>query len=313
MSSPFLLSAYEHCNRDGYWSRDWEKYKLNEHQFMQRCVRAGLATTEKDYGQYAGEEAIALGADPGLSTESLNVYDEVIHIAHISHLIVAALRKPNDKPWESAKDITLDNGMIWKSNAYLDPSGTKLRRVCLVTNWSDDRHYAEARSWYSLGEVCAYGLPMQQVVCVLGARREGKRHGYWSKGVLHPANKKLRFRKRNDVGTNFKDSWNTIFREDRDEITAEVWLQAMLDDGVLTDSLFSVDIQVPEARARQMIIDTAARRLEEIYNLKTTPAQQLSTCHWPTRCVFHSPCHKGESAPNGRYGFVPVEDLQASS
>jgi len=308
MNSPFILSAYEHCNRDGFWSRDWEKGKPDEHQFMQRCIHAGLSTSEKNYGEYAGEEAIALGAEPGLRTESLNVYDEVIHIAHICDLIVTALRKPNDKPWESAKEIPLDNGTIWKSSAYLDPSGTKLRRVCLVTNWSDDRHYSEARSWYSLGEVCAYGLPMQQVVCVLGARRDGKRHGYWSKGVLHPANKKLRFRKRNDVGTNFKESWNTIFREDRDEIESETWLQAMLDDGVLQDSLFSVDIQVPDPPARKMIVDTAARRLEEIYSLKKTPAQQLSTCHWPVRCVFHSPCHKGDS-PNGRYGFVPVDSL----
>jgi hypothetical protein len=78
---------------------------------------------------------------------------------------------------------------------FLDPScflvGQKLRRIALVSHWTDERHYAEARSWRTLGEICVYGLPMEQVVVVLGQNRKGKRYGAWSKGFQHPQSKQL--------------------------------------------------------------------------------------------------------------------------
>jgi hypothetical protein len=88
---------------------------------------------------------------------------------------------------------------------------------------------------------------MQQIVLVLGVHRDGRRHSPWAKGLLHPANRKLRFRKRQGSSTEgFKDTWERAWREDHAEIDRMAWLQAMLEDCVLRDVCFNVDIPVPE-------------------------------------------------------------------
>lgn len=275
---------------------------------MRRSIRAGLISTRSDFGECAGEESLALGAEPGLDSKQHNLYDQVIHLGSISDIVCHALRKTGETPWMIPDPVMLGDGPTWHSAAFLAPDGSHLRRVCLVSGWSDDRHFSEARSWFSLGEVCAYNLPMKQAVVVLGAHRDGKRHGHWSKAVLHPVNKKLRFRKRTEISSGFKDSWVPIFREDRDEILTSTWLQSMLDDGVLQDSLFTVDIPVPNKEARQRILDLTSRKLERVLKMKALPEQNLSTCDFPVPCSFRSNCHKNEE-PSGRFGFVRIDQL----
>ena len=80
----------------------------------------------------------------------------------------------------------------------------------------------------------------------------------------------------------------------------------MHEDGVLADSCFVVDIPVPDQPARDKIVELASKRLEQIYKLKALPPQQLSTCDWPSPCLFRSNCHRDEQ-PSGRYGFVQIE------
>ena len=204
--------------------------------------------------------------------------------------------------------VRLGEGPTWVSNAYLDPSGTHLRRIVLTSNWSEDRHYHEARAWSSLGESCVYGLPMQQAVVVLGPRRDGKRHGYFSKAVRHPVSKQIRFRKRSTFGGGFKETWTSIWREDYDDITTQQWLEVMLEDGVLQDSCFMVTVEVPGKLQRDRIVDLAKRRLEQVERMKEAPEQCLSVCSWPIKCQFISPCHKNDE-PSGRYGFVRIEGI----
>jgi hypothetical protein len=308
MNSPQLLKAYEPCNRAGIWSRDWERAKIDFHDLLQAGLKAGLTTDRQDYGEAAGEEIIGIASRREVVSDQHNVYDQCVHHAAISDIVSCAIRKPTDKPWTLPDPIELPNGEIWSSGAFLAPSGTSLRRVVLATSWNDDRHYAEARSWSSLGEVCVYGLPMQEAVIVLGPNRDGRRHGYWSRGLRHPVNKKLRFRKKTDKETGFKSSWTTIFREDYDEISTKEWLEAMFEDGVLQDVCFSVEVPVPEEKARQRIVDLAAKKLDLIYSTKILPDQQLSTCDFPYPCSFRVPCHSGNN-PSGKYGFVPVGQI----
>jgi hypothetical protein len=145
---------------------------------------------------------------------------------------------------------------------------------------------------------------MQQVVIVLGQSREGKRHSAWAKGLLHPVNKKLRFRKKNAVSEPFKSSWEQIWREDHDEITTRDWLQTMLSDGVLQDLCFSVNIAVPEKFACQSILDMAARKLEKLEKMKSLPDPQLTGCNWPKPCLFRTPCHAGKSPQKGLFKIL---------
>ena len=181
--------------------------------------------------------ATSSGSSSGLVTDHLSVYDQVVHLATLADILATAIRKNNEVPWAVPERRELASGVSWTSEAFLSSDGTHLRRVALVSNWSDDRHYSEARSWRSLGEVCVYGLPMQQVVAVIGQSRSGKRHSWWSHGLRHPQNKVLRFRKKNEVGQGFKSSWKEVWREDYDDLTTQDWLQAMLEDEVLKDCL----------------------------------------------------------------------------
>ena len=308
MNSPQLLSAFEHCNRLGYWSRDWEKEQPDDVEMLRKALHVGMTTTRQDNGEAAGEECFGLGSTCGLQTSKINVHDQVIHLASLSDIITTAIRKPSEAPWGVPKPIQLGEGPTWVSGAYIAPSGTTLRRIVLASSWNDDRHFSECRAWYTLGEVCAFKMPMQLVVAVIGANRGGRRFSYWARGLRHPANKKLRFRKRTDVGSGFKSTWIEAWREDWDEISTVQWLEAMLEDDVLKDVLFRIDVPVPESKACQQIVDLAARRLDQIYVMNELPNKQLSTCDWPKKCDFIHPCHNNDS-PNGRYGFVRVKYL----
>jgi hypothetical protein len=146
---------------------------------------------------------------------------------------------------------------------------------------------------------------MQMAVCVIGQRRDGRNHGYWTRAFQHPVSKQIRFRRKHNPSEGFKSSWEQIWREDYDTISTVTWLESMLSDGVLSDVCFVIDLPVPEPKARQSIVDLAVRRLEQIWTTKELPEPNLSTCFWPTRCPFVSPCHSGQM-PSGRFGFAQI-------
>ncbi len=299
-----LLEHFEHCRREGIYARDWYKAKVSPQQMLAAGMREGLLSSRPDFGQAAGERCFELAVNPGLDSKQHDLHAETVHICSMADLITSAIRKK--EPWKPLEAVEVENGSMWESDAYLDPSGSELRRVICVSSWSDDRHYSAVRSWGSLGTVCLHGLPMKIAVVLIGAHRDGRYHSHWSKGLLHPANKKLRFRKKSDG--KFKESWTPIWREDRDEISTGDWLQAMFDDGVLQDSLILVDLPVPESSVRQDIIDLAARRLDQIYSARTLPDRQMSTCDFPVPCKWRTPCHAGAEI-SGRYGFVQIQQV----
>lgn len=299
MNTAELLTAFEMCPRLAYWSRYWERIKLDGNEMLQRAIRAGVLSERADFGEAAGEECYSFGVEPGLHSDHYDLHAEVIHLACIADIVSTAIRKVGEPSWKIPEDLPL-----WKPSCYLSPDGLHLRRIVLVSSWNDNRHYSECRSWQSLGAVCAYGLPMQMVIVVLGQNRSGKRHSPWTKGLRHPVNKKLRFRKKNDVSEGFKSTWLPVWREDFDDISTHDWLQAMLDDGVLQDVCFPVDIPVPEKAARQRILDMAARKLEKIQNLDSLPDPQLTGCDWPVPCLFRTPCHAGREPQKGIFKIV---------
>ena len=304
-SSAEILEAYERCQCMAFFAREWKRQKMSDVEMLQSAIRIGVTTEREDHGQAAGEHCYSLGSEPGLQTDHYEVYAQVVHLAALADIVSTVIRKPKEKPWLLPEPRELASGITWRSKAYLSPDGSHLRRIAFVSSWSDDRHYSEARGWRSLAEICVYGLPMQQVVCVVGQSRSGKRHSWWTHGLRHPENKKLRFRKRNQIEEPFKATWREVWREDFDDITTQEWLQAMLEDDVLKDCCFNVSVPVPEKTARQQIVDLAARKLEIIGKMEAKPDQNLSTCDWPTPCPFRTPCHRQES-PSKKYGLVQI-------
>jgi hypothetical protein len=299
-----MLTALEQCPRRAFWMRRWERQKMNAGEMLGASVRAGLLETQrKDWGQVAGETLYGFGLEPGLETDHYAVHDEIVHLAALADVITTALRR--DAAWVAPERVQIMDGRMWTPSVLMNAAGDHLRRIVFVTSWSDDRHYSTCRSWESLGNVCAYNLPMQIGVIVLGAHRHGKYHGPWTKGLRHPRNKKLRFRKKHEVAGGFKDTWAQIWREDFDDLSTHDWLQAMLDDGVLNDVCFNVELPVPEPTARQRIVELAARRLAVLDGIEALPDTQLTGCDWPVPCVFREPCHKGRE-PSTKNGFVQI-------
>jgi hypothetical protein len=286
VSTAQLLSAFESCQRAGHWSRFWRKRKYSPIGLLTEAVNHGLTAPSEDPGESAGEECVTLASNPGMEVEdSRNIYRTVMNQAAIADLIVTAMRSK----WETLPPIPPWQPSCFTADGYL-------RRFLPVQHWSEDREQFERRSWFCLGEVAHYKMPMQLAVAVVGHMNAGRRAGHFSRGLLHPSRSHLRFKRK--FG-DFKESWTRVYREDHSELTREKWLQGMLDDGVLQESLFVVNIPVPSEAQCKEITDLAKRQIERLYEIKELPEKQLSTCFDPiSRCAFVSCCHgEPESEP----------------
>jgi hypothetical protein len=308
MQTDELLTITETCRRAAFWASSWQRKKISPNELLLTGIREGLLSDRTDFHEAAGEKVIEIIRERELIKDVLDAYTVGIHHASLADIISSAIRKPSEDPWHLPEPTTLPNGHPWAGTAFLAPSGTVLRRIVLVSNWSNDKHFSFCRSWETIGNVCAYQMSLQMAVCVLGPTRDGRRLGYFSRGYRHPQSRQIRFRKRTDPSSGFKSSWATVFREDFDDIPTSEWLSSMHKDGVLADSCFSVQVDVPSREARQRVLDIAARRLDEIERLEKVPDENLTGCFWPTRCQFINPCHSGQS-PNGKFGFVRVDEI----
>ena len=258
-------------------------------EMLTASVHHGLTEGAEDPGESAGEHFVSLASNPGLElADSQYVYRCAMNHASVADLLVTAIRSK----WQPLTPIPPWSPSCFTADGYL-------RRFLPVQHWSEDREIFERRSWFCLGEVCHYRMPMQLVIAVVGHLSGGRRSGYFSKGLLHPQRSHLRFRRKNRTTEPFKESWTPIYREDHPEINRQKWLQALLDDDVLGQVLFVVNIPVPPESECIAIQDIAKRQMERLYEIKELPEKQLSTCFDPiSPCPFRVCCHvEPESAP----------------
>lgn len=298
-----ILFDLERCERIPFWGKDWEKRSYRAKQFLEAAIRTGLVTAKSDFGQQAGNEVMGLFRDHELDPRSHNDYDTAVHLGSMADIVTSAIRAPQSQPWLVPAPVSIGNH-VWTPSALLAPNRLALRRVVLVDRWSDDAHYHHCRSWGTIGEICALQLPMEMVVIVIGQFRDGKYRSFWTRALAHPFNKKLRFRKKHQIEDGFKASWKEMWREENDQYSTRDWISAMIQDGVLQDLMFKVDIEVPPEEERRRIVDLAIAKLDKIAATKELPMQNLSTCDIPP-CPFRGNCHKGEE-PSGRFGLVRI-------
>jgi hypothetical protein len=298
-----LLQTYEQCERRSFWSQQWEKNKLMPTRALEDSIRIGLEYDGEDWGEEAGSRIFEIAATRGLDSDEYDQHSEATHLACLADVIATATRKKGDKPW-----VHPDPVEGWSSSCYLSPDGGSLRRVIPVSSWSDERHDSICRSWTTLGPVAFHDLPMKIAVAVIGNRKGGRWHSFWSHALQHPQNRKLRFRKRNNIGEPFKTSWLECWRADHDELDALTWINAMAEDQVLQDVFFLIDFPRMEEVSRNRVMDVAKRKMERIQNTKMLPDEIYSGCSFPIRCQFLGCCTRGDS-PNGRSGFISVDQI----
>jgi hypothetical protein len=303
-----LLTYYETCERKGVWSRDWTFGRLGPTALLHQAISDALLDREnEDHGRYAGERLMELVHDFGIETRNHSPYEVATHHACLADILTTHLRKGTESPWERPPVVEIASGVTWETSAFLEPSGEKLRRVILVDHWGEDRNYSELHSWYTLGEMAVYRMPMTEVVLALGASRDGKRHSPWTKGLLHPRNKKLRFRRiKRTKFEGFTETWIPIWREDYDQIARETWLAGMEEDDVLQDLCFLVDVPMQPKSVLDKFREMACRKLEQLYKRERLPGGSLSVCDDVRQgpCPFQKCCY---SVPEGlpeNTGFI---------
>ncbi len=307
IGSPEILTAFESCQRRGFWQQSWQKHRLSALQMLNESVRDALTYPgPDDPGEYAGSSVMTLAAERGLDVDGnkVNIYRSVSNHAAIADLILTIARKPGEAPWESAPKSS-----TWNSSALMDPAGDHLRRFLAVSNWNEERAASEIRSWQVLGEICQFQMPMQLVIANIGQQFSGRRRSFWSRGVMHPFTKQIRFKlSRKAHVSEFKETWAEVWREEHDEVSREKWIEGLIGDDVLPEMLFVVDVPMPSEIVVQKIRDMAGRKLDQISKLRELPERQLSTCHSPLgNCPFVDCCNlEPEFAPSMETGFDAV-------
>lgn len=262
---------------------------------------------EDDPGQAAGDHVMTLAAGRGLDIEGSGVYPIALHVAALADLVATLLRSSDLRARPADKTV---NSATWVSSAYLASSGLRLHRILLVDRWSDERSKAERLGWKVLGEMSVYEIPLTMHVVVLGQRRDGKYHGGFSKGWLHPQGRMLRIRKRS--GESFTGRWLQAWREEQDTISRSKWIDQMQADGVLQDSIFEIECDPPTPKLASEIRLLAERKLRQIKETTKTPDMNPSSCFWPVPCQFAESCWKFQ-APSERNGFVLISSFQPGS
>jgi hypothetical protein len=247
---------------------------------------------------------MTLARERGLDLSGLKIepdpFRTAVNHSAVADLVTTVIRKDGAaRPW--MKPPEMDG---WQTSALMNPEGTKLRQFLAVSNWSEDREFYEKHSWYGLGEIAHYRMPVEFVIAVLGPMTGGRRHNAWAKGLLHVRRSHIRFKlhKRSTV-EGFADSWSPIWREEHAEISRKKWLEAMLEDKVLEELLFVVEAPVPGFLELAKIRDLAARQLRLSAAESASPRipeRQLSTCHNPIHpCPFRRCCWmEPESTPD---------------
>lgn len=307
MTTAERLTLFDRDPRAAYWSQFWERQKLLPNDVLRRAVTAGLLSTEDDPGQEAGDTVMTLAAERGLDTKQFEVYGQALHLASLSDLIVTLIRA--QEPAYARPADQRVNGLPWVSNCFLEPSGVRLRRVVIVDRWTQDRKESESHSWFSLGEICAYQMPMTMTVIVVGQSRDGKHHSPFSKGYLHPRSKTLRLRKRTGE---FKENWQQIWREEQDQLSRDLWLDTMSEDQVMSDLKFEVEIDVPCPQVLSKIRRLIEKRLTRLQEMTEVPEPSISVCDWPVPCQFRSACWEF-TEPSEKLGFVRISPDTPSS
>lgn len=300
MTSAESLQAHDRCDRLSFLRKSWERNILHPHDILRRSIEAGLESEDGDCGQSAGDESMTLCTERGIDIKQADQYGAALHGSALADLVAWVVRGQNG-PWIHPEDVRAGKEP-WISGAFLEASGTRLRRVVAVERWSDERALAESHAWYNIGEVAIYQIPLILVVIVLGQRRDARWHGPWSRAWTHPVNSALRMRKRSGEG--FSGKWRPIWREETD-YSRELWLDTMTNDGILGDVIFEVEIPVPGEQSLSKIRHLAESKLAEIRKTVELPSPHPSVCDWPIPCSYRDACWNFET-PSTRNGFIQV-------
>jgi hypothetical protein len=278
MNTSSLLSLDDRCHRAGWRAIRQSAGPRGAWAILREAIETGLEAY--DYRPERAASAVRNAAlNSQLEVEPANaVYQISEHLAAIAEQVVYVVG--GDRRWTRPEPILLDEGLWWESGVFLDADGSNLRRVVLTDYWGDSRMVGEGMSWHEAGEQAIYGGTLTEVIVLLGAHRENRFHGLWSKGWKHPQNSDIRLQ--SVSGGEFK-RYRPFWRED-EKIPVHRWAQLM-PTGLALTVMQREPLDGPQRKAWKAL---ALRKLEAMQAAKE-PLPQLSQCWKPSQCPF-GPC-----------------------
>jgi hypothetical protein len=298
-----LLDTWDRCERRFAFDQTYEPKTISPLGMLYVSLEAALLDTDPE--QAAKDACMRVAARQELIVADLNPFMTVRHVGYLAAIVAVALRErlgPLKK---------CDIAPNWKS-ALFEAEDGKRHRIELVSHWDDDRLRACAHSWRVIGELAALESPLTLTTVVIGPQRGGRRHSEWMKGLLHPANKVLRFAPRNAKKTGFNDSWEKVWRELRSEIDTATWLAAMRKDDVLDGLIQSREIAYRPLDHRMI---AAKREMEYLAVMMEGASESApmrrSSCDETGRgaCPYQSVCYSpDEATPADFPGLYRIRD-----
>lgn len=293
MRSPIILSSDDWCRRQAYYLQRYELPALTPKEILWRAIEHGLTSTAEDYARAASDYAMELCTSTTIDTNETDLLGLAEHISSLAEMVVWTGRTGG--PWERPEPKRMADGITWHSGAYLSQSGTKLRHLVCVDRWDGMREMELRTSWQIAGECSAYQAPMDVVVLVIGAMRNGRWSSPFTTAYRHPVAKTLRFRKRS--GEDFGGAWTKVWRE-KDDATRDEWLDAMTEDGMLAECVHALAVDVTEWPTDRMSVSKIAR----IQSCVEAPEPQPSRCFERMRpCPFRGCCPQGKEPEEVRF------------
>lgn len=274
MTTANILVLDDRCHRAGWRCVRAPMGPRGVWSILREAVEAGLEA--KDYrSDRAASYVRAAALNSELEVEG-PIYPISEHLAALAEQITHVIG--GSEPWTRPELIMLGPDQWWESSVFRD--GKNLRRIVLTDYWSEARMRSEAESWYEAGEQAIYGGSLTEIIVILGAHREGKFHGLWSKGWRHPRNGDIRLQ--SVSGGEFK-AYQPFFREDA-HISIEEWT-----DKMPMGLAVKIQEREPLTTAQRKAWKSLALRKLKAIETGDEPPMQPSQCWRPNRCPM-GPC-----------------------
>jgi hypothetical protein len=299
--TPILLSSDDWCHRLAFYSERYEAPFLSPKEILWRAIEHGLLSPDADYAQAANDYAMELCTSTTIDTNETDLLGLAEHIAGLAEIAVWVARTAG--AWVRPEPKRIGDGALWSSGAFLSQRETKLRHLVCVERWDAMREMELRTSWQIAGECAVYQAPMDVIILVIGAMRNGRWSSPFTTGWRHPVAKDLRFRRRD--GESFGATWLKVWRE-QDKCPRDEWLDAMTDDAVLGECVHALTIDVPD-RAENTV-RLSVEKVERLTAQTETPEPQPSRCFDRMRpCAFRGCCPQGKTPDEMgfRSKFIP--------
>lgn len=267
------IESFERCTQRFSYEQEWEPFAISPTELLRTSVQSGLAS-----GEASKDILLRLASQRNLPANLPDPYASVQHHASLAEIVERHVQL-------TLGALTPVKHGFWKTDALLDAKGN-LHRFLFVDRWDEDRMREESHSWRTLGDLIYLKHPLYWNVYVLGASREGRRYGNWSRGFLHPQSRQLRF----CLKSGGEGKWEPVWRE-RTQYSPDDWMKIMSKDGILEKSILR--IRVPISRNDRRVLeakDDLVRIQESIASF--VPRKSRSACDWPV-CPFQAACWNG--------------------